>query len=92
MVTSHDLLKYGITDAVEIIYNPSYDLLFEEETKPGLDPAEKGTLTRNGAVAIDTGNLYRTITRRISMLWWTILQGILSGGKPIWQKPPITSL
>ncbi len=55
MITPQDLLKYGITDAVEIIYNPSYDLLFSEETKPGLDIAEKGTITKNGAVAIDTG-------------------------------------
>ena len=37
MVTPEDLLKYGIKEAKEIIYNPSYDLLFEEETKPGLE-------------------------------------------------------
>ena len=28
-----DLSKYGITGATEIIHNPSYELLFEEETK-----------------------------------------------------------
>ena len=28
-----DLSKYGITGATEIVYNPSYELLFEEETK-----------------------------------------------------------
>ena len=31
-----DLSKYGITGATEIVYNPSYELLFEEETKPDL--------------------------------------------------------
>ena len=31
-----DLTKYGITGAVEILHNPSYEQLFAEETKPGL--------------------------------------------------------
>ena len=31
-----DLSKYGILGATEIVYNPSYETLFEEETKPGL--------------------------------------------------------
>ena len=29
-----DLTKYGITGTTEIVYNPSYEVLFEEETKP----------------------------------------------------------
>ena len=28
-----DLSKYGITGTTEIVYNPSYDVLFKEETK-----------------------------------------------------------
>ena len=32
-----DLTKYGITGTTEIVYNPSYEQLFEEETKPGLE-------------------------------------------------------
>lgn len=55
MVTAEDLLKYGIRDPKEIIYNPSFDLLFEEETKPGQPISEKGIITKMGAVAIDTG-------------------------------------
>jgi len=55
MVTLQDLIKYGIKDVIEIIYNPSYDLLFQEETKPGLSKSEKGIITKSGAVAIDTG-------------------------------------
>ena len=34
---SINLQEYGITGATEIIYNPSYEQLFAEETKPGLD-------------------------------------------------------
>ena len=37
MITPDDLLKYGIRDVTEIIYNPSYNTLFAEETKPGLE-------------------------------------------------------
>ena len=32
-----DLTKYGITGTTEIVYNPSYEVLFEEETKAGLE-------------------------------------------------------
>ena len=37
-----NLEQYGITGTTEIVYNPSYDMLFEEETKPGLEGFEKG--------------------------------------------------
>ena len=37
-----DLSKYGITGTTEIVYNPSYEQLFEEETKPELEGYEKG--------------------------------------------------
>ena len=30
MITKTDLKKYGISDAAEIVYNPSYDELFRE--------------------------------------------------------------
>ena len=50
-----DLSKYGITDVKEIVYNPSYDQLFEEETKPGLEGFEKGVVTEYGAVNVMTG-------------------------------------
>ncbi|TCV93669.1 phosphoenolpyruvate carboxykinase (ATP) [Biostraticola tofi] len=54
-ITSHDLLGYGITDSSEIIYNPDYALLFQEETAPSLEGFERGTVTQSGAVAVDTG-------------------------------------
>ena len=50
-----ELEAVGIRDVKEVVYNPSYEQLFEEETKPGLEGFEKGTLTTTGAVAVDTG-------------------------------------
>jgi len=49
------LSKYGITDVPEVIYNPSYEKLFEEETAEHLQGFEKCTVTSNGTVAVDTG-------------------------------------
>ena len=50
-----DLTKYGITGTTEIVYNPSYELLFEEEMKPDLTGYDKGQLTELGAVNVMTG-------------------------------------
>jgi phosphoenolpyruvate carboxykinase (ATP) len=50
-----DLSKYGITGVTEIVHNPSYDVLFAEETKPGLEGFEKGQVTNMGAVNVMTG-------------------------------------
>jgi len=50
-----DLSVYGIKDVEEVVYNPSYELLFAEETKAGLTGYEKGLVTESGAVAVDTG-------------------------------------
>ncbi|MGM3173385.1 phosphoenolpyruvate carboxykinase (ATP) [Dickeya lacustris] len=49
------LTAYGINDVREIVYNPSYDLLFTEETSPTLQGYERGIETQLGAVAVDTG-------------------------------------
>lgn len=50
-----DLTKYGITGATEIVHNPSYEQLFEEETKASLEGFEKGQETELGAVNVKTG-------------------------------------
>ena len=50
-----DLTQYGITGTTEIVYNPSYDVLFEEETKEGLTGYEIGKVTELGAVNVMTG-------------------------------------
>ena len=50
-----DLTKYGITGTTEIVYNPSYEVLYEEETKPELEGFEKGQVSELGAVNVMTG-------------------------------------
>ncbi len=50
-----NLEKYGITGTTEIVYNPSFETLFEEETKAGLEGYEVGQETELGAVNVMTG-------------------------------------
>ena len=50
-----DLTKYGITGTTEIVHNPSYDVLFAEETKADLTGYEKGRVSELGAVNVMTG-------------------------------------
>ncbi len=50
-----NLSKYGITGTTEIVRNPSFEFLFEEETKPGLEGFEKGQVSELGAVNVMTG-------------------------------------
>lgn len=79
MAKNIDLSKYGIS-ADEIIYNPSYDLLFEEETKAGLQGFEKGQVSELGAVNVMTGEytgrspkdkfFVKDATTR-DTIWWT---------------------
>ena len=55
MFKKEDLLKYGISGTTEVVYNPSYEVLFEEETKAGLEGYEVGQDTELGAVNVMTG-------------------------------------
>ena len=50
-----DLSQYGITGVTEILHNPSYKVLFEEETKEGLEGFEVGQVSELGAVNVKTG-------------------------------------
>ena len=50
-----DLTKIGITGTTELVYNPSYDELFTEETKPELTGFEVGKVSDLGAVDVFTG-------------------------------------
>ena len=92
MVTSADLEKYGITDVQEVLYNPSYNTLFAEETKPGLSKLERGIITKNGAIAVDTGVftgrspkdkyvVYDDKTK--DTVWWRTEKSKVSDNKPI---------
>ena len=50
-----DLSKYGIKGVKEVLYNPSYEVLFNEETRPELTGYEKGQETELGAINVMTG-------------------------------------
>jgi phosphoenolpyruvate carboxykinase (ATP) len=75
----------------EVIHNPSYEQLFEEETAPHLEGYEKGFLTQLGAVAVDTGIftgrspkdkfIVKDNTTR-ETLWWTS-DAVKNDNKPI---------
>lgn len=77
---SLDLSGHGISTSVEIIHNPSYAQLFEEETRADLEGLERGVVTASGAVSVDTGRftgrspkdkyiVEDALTR--STLWWS---------------------
>ncbi|MBN2275837.1 MAG: phosphoenolpyruvate carboxykinase (ATP) [Bacteroidales bacterium] len=54
-MTKADLAKYGITNVKEIVYNPTFEELFQAEMDPKNEGFEKGVLTNTGAVAVKTG-------------------------------------
>jgi phosphoenolpyruvate carboxykinase (ATP) len=92
MIDSLNLLKYGIQDIKEIVYNPSYDLLFAEETKPGLSTFEKGIITTTGAISVDTGiftgrspkDKYIVLDDKSkNSVWWRSDMAKVSDNKPI---------
>ena len=67
-----DLTKYGITGTTEIVYNPSYDVLFEEETKSELEGFEIGRVSELGAVNVMTG-IYTGRSRIIATIYLIIV-------------------
>ena len=80
LIRGLDLSAWGISHAQEVVYNPSYEQLFDEEMAPGLEGLESGTLTDTGAVAVDTGSftgrspddkyiVEDALTR--NTLWWS---------------------
>ena len=52
---TYGIEKYGITGTTEIVYNPSYEQLFEEETRPELTGYDVGTVTELDTVNVMTG-------------------------------------
>ena len=83
-----DLAKYGISGAAEIVHNPSYETLFAEETKSGLEGYDKGFQTEMGAVDVMTG----VYTGRSPKDKFIVKDDrILSGGQPTSSRM-ITSL
>lgn len=89
-----DLSRYGIINVKEIVHNPSYDLLYEEELKPDLEGYEKGVLTELGAVNVMTGvftgrspkDKYVVLDAKTKDTVWWAEQAKSSDNKPIDQK------
>ncbi|MGB8491205.1 MAG: phosphoenolpyruvate carboxykinase (ATP) [Bacteroidales bacterium] len=91
-MTSADLKDYGIENVTEVIYNPTYNQLFAEETKPGNGKFERGTITKSGAVAVDTGiftgrspnDKYVVLDETTKdTIWWKSEKTKISDNKPI---------
>ncbi|MGL4858566.1 MAG: phosphoenolpyruvate carboxykinase (ATP) [Enterobacteriaceae bacterium] len=94
-VTPEVLSRYGIRNVTEIVYNPGYDLLYQEELNPNLQGYERGTLTSSGAVAVDTGEftgrspadkyfVRDDVTR--DTLWWADQGNGKNDNKPMTQE------
>jgi phosphoenolpyruvate carboxykinase (ATP) len=92
MFSVDDLKNYGIENVNEVEYNPSYNLLFAEEIKPGLNGYEKGIITKSGAVSVDTGVftgrspkdkyvVYDETTK--DTVWWKSEKAKVSDNKPV---------
>ncbi len=74
------LASLGITDVSELVYNPSFDRLYQDELDPQLEGYEKGYLSKNGAVNVFTGEytgrspkdkyIVKDDTTK-DTLWWT---------------------
>jgi len=88
----NDLESLGITNVSKIIYNPSYDLLFEHETNPKNEGLERGAVSNLGAVAVDTGRFtgrspqdkyFVKEDSSENSLWWAGPQAPGSGNQPI---------
>ena len=89
-----DLTKYGITDVKEVIYNPSYELLFKEEMRPELTGYDKGQLTELGAVNVMTGvytgrspkdKFWVMDDKSKDTIWWTS-DAYKNDNKPVTQQ------
>ncbi|PWQ98650.1 phosphoenolpyruvate carboxykinase (ATP) [Leucothrix pacifica] len=54
-MTIINVSKYGIENVTEIVYNPSYETLYAEETRDDLEGYERGIPTDSGAINVNTG-------------------------------------
>ncbi len=94
-LTSQDLETLGISGTTEVVYNPDYATLFQEETRPELEGYARGTLTQSGANAVDTGiftgrspkdkYIVRDDTTR-DTLWWNDVGNGKNDNQPLSQE------
>jgi len=87
-----ELESYGLKDFAEVYHNLSYDELFEHETNPNLEGFEKGFVTENGTITVDTGIFTgrspkdKYIVKEETSeenIWWKNPQRKASDNKPI---------
>lgn len=92
MISEETLKSYGIDRIREIVYNPSFDELFEAETSPELKGYERGILTDTGAITVDTGiftgrspkDKYIVLDPKTKdTVWWKSEKSPVSDNKPI---------
>ena len=92
MIKPDDLSVYGVTGVPEILYNPDYNTLFAEETRPGLEKTERGFITKSGAISVDTGvftgrspkDKYVVLDDKTrDTIWWKSEKAKVSDNKPI---------
>nr|WP_294773609.1 phosphoenolpyruvate carboxykinase (ATP) [uncultured Flavobacterium sp.] len=91
---SISLEPYGIKNVNEIIHNPSFEKLYNDELNPNLEGFEKGQLTELGAVNVMTGVftgrspkdkyiVKDSVTE--NTIWWTSDKAV-NDNKPITQN------
>ena len=86
-----DLKGYGIHDVENILYNPSYEELYEQEMNPALEGFEKGQLSELGAVNVMTGKFtgrspkdkYIVMDDKTKNTVWWAEQAKTSDNKPV---------
>lgn len=92
MISVENLKQYGIANAGEVIYNPTYEQLFNDETSADLEGFERGILTDTGAIAVDTGiftgrspkDKYVVFDSKTeNTIWWKSEKAKVSDNKPI---------
>ena len=94
-LTSQDLASMGISGTTEVVYNPDFDTVFQEETRPELEGYARGILTQSGAIAVDTGiftgrspkdkYIVRDDTTR-DTLWWNDVGNGKNDNQPLSQE------
>lgn len=89
-----ELEIYNIRNATEVIHNPSYNQLFEEEINSNLKGYERGVVTDSGAINVMTGiftgrspkdkYIVKDAVSKDTVWWWTADN--ISDNKPMNQE------
>jgi len=92
MMSEEILKQYGITGVKELVYNPSYERIYDDELSPELTGFERGILTDTGSVAVDTGvftgrspkdKYVVRDSKTEDTVWWRSETATVSDNKPL---------